>query len=509
MTKEKRKPKLYSKERRLNHLYKIVGRLSEKWDDLWLMTFKMNDAQKEIRKEELELKKIDKYWKKWKYYLNLLKGRQIWGTTYKAIDFLDTALFYKNRTVVITAHKEEKMKDIFQKVKLAYKHVPNEIRLSDWKIWKKPKPKYDSQTQYYFEETNSQIKVTLDSRSWTVTDLHISELAFINNAEDMLTGTLPSATSANISIETTANWFNYYKSLWDLWKTDNWKFYNLFIGWFIEKSYRTKLLEWEEIKLPKDLKHLNFLDDEQKKWYLTEYLWTPNPKKIIQEFPTIPEEAFISSWRAVFDINAVKDIVTVDGIEDAVFPELQYFKAPSKEHSFGVDVAEGLENGDYSTVTVYNENEEQVAGCKIHIPPDQLPQVIDRIISMWYKPKNAGIWIERNNHGLTVIVKCRDYEWYKYLYTERTIDKVTQKTVKKPWFLTTAKSKPLIIDMLAEAIREKLVDISDKRFVDECYTYFYDERWRSNAISPNTDDYIMWGAIWLFICRQPKTQIIK
>lgn len=497
------KPKLYFKEWRLNHLYKIVNR------DWELVTFKLNEAQKQIRAEEKKLKLLPKFWKLWKYFLNLLKGRQIGWTTYKAIDFLDTALFYQNRTVVIVAHKEEKMRDIFQKVKLAYESAPDKIKMSNGKIWTKPKPKYDSQTQYYFEETNSWIKVTLDSRSWTVTDLHISELAFIKNAEEMMTWTLPSAINANISIETTANGFNYYKQLWDLWKTKDSKFFNLFIGWFIEDSYRVPLEEWEVIKLPKELKHLEFLEPEQQKWYLQEYNWTPNPSKIIQEFPTIAEEAFISSWRPVFNINKVKNIVTVEWIQDELFEELIYFRTPWKYHSFGVDVAEWLVNGDYSTIFVYDENEKQVAGAKIHIPPDQLPKVIDRIIKMWYIPKNGWIGIERNNHWLTVLEKCKDYDWYDKIYCEKTIDKVTNKTVKKPWFLTTWKSKPFVIDLLSEAIREDYIDISDQRFIDECYTYFYDEQGKSNAISPNHDDYIMAGAIGLFIARQPVELIIE
>ncbi len=504
--KKNKKPKLYSKEWRLNHLYKIVGRESWTWA-YKLMTFKLNKAQELIRKKELELKKLKKYWKLWKYYLNLLKGRQIWGTTYKAIDFLDTALFYRDRTVMITAHKEEKMKEIFQKVKLAYKHIPNKIRLSNGVIWEKPKPKYDSQTQYYFEETNSWIKVTLDSRSWTCTDLHISELSFIVDAENMMNWTWPSAINANISIETTANGFNYYKNLWD----DNsdwlWELYNIFISWFIEDSYRVDLEDWEVINLPKELQHLDFLDNEQKKWYLQKYKTLK--KAVFQEFPTIAEESFISSWRPVFDMNVVKSISWIEWLEDSFFPEIQFFKEPGKENFFWVDVAEWLENWDYSTISVLNENEEQIAGCKIHIPPDQLPKVIDRIIKIWYKPHTWSIWIERNNHWLTVIEKCKDYPWFDCLYCEKTIDKITNKNIKKPWFLTTAKSKPFIIDMLSEAVRERLVDISDIRLIQELFTYFYDERGRSNAISPNHDDYIMSFAICLFVARQPKQTFIK
>jgi len=72
-------------------------------------------------------------------------------------------------------------------------------------VWHKPTTKYDSKTEYHFSN-NSVIKVSLDSRSGTPTGLHITELAFRDDAEGMMTGTLPSVPkNAPITVETTAN----------------------------------------------------------------------------------------------------------------------------------------------------------------------------------------------------------------------------------------------------------------------------------------------------------------
>lgn len=130
---------LLSRERRLNHLYKIVDK---KWK---VVTFKMNPSQKRLFDMENKLRES-----KWKVWLKLLKARQIWFTTYKLIDKFDKALFYSNVTVNIVAHKREKLQDIFDRVKFMYEQLPDSIELQDGRIRTKPKPKYNNRNEYYF-----------------------------------------------------------------------------------------------------------------------------------------------------------------------------------------------------------------------------------------------------------------------------------------------------------------------------------------------------------------------
>ena len=500
-TQEIQKPKLLSKIWRLNNLYKIVDK---KWE---CITFKPNFAQKKLREVEIELRNKSPIWK---YWINTLKWRQLWISTYKLVDWLDIALFYRNRTVVIVWHKKEKLKDLFQKVKFAYEQLPDKIKTPKW-YWYKPKAKYDNVNEYYFPETNSTIKVTLDARSWTATDLHITELAFRRDWKEMMRWTIPAAENANVSIETTANWIaNYYYELWSKWKDKISRFYNFFLPWFYDPGYQTPLLEWEEIILPDELKHLDFLTKAQQKLYIE--LYKEDPEWALQEYPTTPDEAFISSWRPVFNLNTVRQIKEKDYEVDEIFKEIHIFRRPWFKAwtqdiepincNYGWDVAEWLVDWDYSTIVVLDEDHDVLATYKWHIPPDELPKIIDRLHTLWYKW--VQIWIERNNHWLTTITHCKNYSWYKNLFHEKTLDKNINKTIRKPWFLTTWKSKPLIIDMLEEYIRKGWLWLCDARIIKECFTYYYDERWRSNAISPNHDDLIMALAIALFMTKQPK-----
>ena len=166
---------LLSREWRLNHLYKIIDKNSKQ------VIFKLNKWQKILFDKENELRKAGK-----KVWLKLLKARQIGFTTYKLIDKLDKVLFYSNTNVNIVAHNREKLQEIFKRVKYIYEQIPDKIKMSDWRIRAKPLPKYDNANEYYFPDKNSTIKITLDSRSWTLTDCHISEWAFIDNFREML-----------------------------------------------------------------------------------------------------------------------------------------------------------------------------------------------------------------------------------------------------------------------------------------------------------------------------------
>jgi len=140
---------------------------------------------------------------------------------------------------VITAHKQDKLLDLFKRVKFAYEKVPNQIKMEDGTIRTKPNTKYDNTSEYHFSN-GSRVKVTMDSRSMTPTFLHITELAFMDRAKDIMTGTLPSLPeNAPMTIETTANGIgNYFQQLRS--KNENGGEYEcLFIPRYTDVKYRS------------------------------------------------------------------------------------------------------------------------------------------------------------------------------------------------------------------------------------------------------------------------------
>ncbi|MGN0302551.1 MAG: hypothetical protein ACI4BI_06755, partial [Anaerotardibacter sp.] len=56
---------------------------------------------------------------------------------------------------------------------------------------------------------------------------------------------------------------------------------------------------------------------------------------------------------------------------------------------------------------------------------------------------------------------------------------------------TSAKTKPLMIDKLAEFIREELIGIKDKAVIDEMMTYIIEDNGSTNAQEGSHDDLVM------------------
>lgn len=483
MTNEGKPTKLASKSWRLSHLYKIVDKNSQ------TITFKRNNAQEKLNAYIKELKE-----KNWFVRLIILKARQLWVTTDRLVDGLDECLLKKNQNIVITAHNREKQKEIFQKVKYSYQQTPDGLR-TEKGVRYKPKPKYDNVNELYFPTNHSKIQVSLDSRSWTPTKLHITELAFRNDAREMMAGTLPSMPkTADIIIETTANWVgNYFYEMWNkYYGRDDGEFKTIFIGRWFADEYSSEVEEGETIVLPIELKHLEQLPitEWQKKWYLQQYdlLW----RDVFQEYPSTPEEAFLTTGDTVFNIQIVKNLEKLKYVEDMKYPKLRIYAKPGEKCLFGIDTAEGWKDGDNSSISVRDTDMKLLAFFYWTIPPDELCVVIDRLVELWYK---GIIGVERNNTWLTTITKAKEYPWYDMLYAERTIDKITNQPTRKFWRQTNSKTRPLMINEYEEAIRRSYINQVDERLRTEMYSFIYNEKNKPEAQEGTHDDAIISDAI--------------
>jgi len=105
-----------------------------------------------------------------------------------------------------------------------------------------------------------------------VQDLHITELAFLQGAEDMMTGTLPAVPDdAPITIETTANGVSgagkYFYDLWRRSVAGESGFFPLFIGWYMHDEYEKECPK--DFKLPKEIQYISeYVKDRNKQyWY--------------------------------------------------------------------------------------------------------------------------------------------------------------------------------------------------------------------------------------------------
>jgi len=118
----------------------------------------------------------------------------------------------------------------------------------------------------------------------------------------------------------------------------------------------------------------------------------------------------------------------------------------------GVDTAEGLGHGDYSCIQVLDaKTGQQVAVWHGHIPPDELAVEVYRV-GLWYG--NALCCVESNNHGLTTITQLRQLGYPK-LYRQRSLNSDNNRISQEYGWRTTRTSKPLMIDDLAQALKNQ------------------------------------------------------
>ena len=118
-------------------------------------------------------------------------------------------------------------------------------------------------------------------------------------------------------------------------------------------------------------------------------------------------------------------------------------------------------------------------------------------LGMWCN--KALIAVEGNGPGLACILPLRkgqdEYPAYKNIYFKEIFDEVDKKKTKKFGFQTNMKTKPIIIDNLAKAIREGLIGIPSEDTIRECQTYVTFENGKTGAVEGTHDDRVMSLAI--------------
>ena len=102
---------------------------------------------------------------------------------------------------------------------------------------------------------------------------------------------------------------------------------------------------------------------------------------------------------------------------------------------------------------------------------------------------------------------------YRNQYVRESVDKYTGKIEKKLGFKTTSITRPTIISMLKEVVREHVELINDRDTLEELLTIIKNEKGRIEAPVGGHDDQMMGLAIAYFIRGQvifePKPEVKK
>ena len=258
---------------------------------------------------------------------------------------------------------------------------------------------------YWFPRTNSRYYVGAAGakkfgRGSDITDYHLTEKAWWEKP-DIITGIEEGCLEgAEGDIESTANGTNHFHQDWRRAKAGQGRYSHMFLGWWLDERYRIKggVIKGGPTEYEQGLQKALGLDQEQIAWLRWKESQMSQPELRPQEFPSYPEEAFLSSGRAVFDWTALVDHEgrcgaprwrgtlqdRGDYIELQPQPEgpLRLWENPMDRHEYviGADVAEGIEGGAYSAACVVDAgNGKQVAEWHGHCDPDTFGLILTRL----------------------------------------------------------------------------------------------------------------------------------
>jgi hypothetical protein len=510
--------------------------------DSELVPFKLNHAQLIV----LDLIKECEKEGKMKRFI-VLKARQMGlSTLFEALIFQDTVVNQFKNSMII-AHEDKSTQALFSMSKLYYEEMPDVI---------KPMKKYSNEKALSFENPTSddaekaknpglRSKITVSTagtleagRGTTVHNLHASEVAFFPDAKTTMLGLLqcvPDKMNTFVALESTANgvgdWFH---EMWQKATRGENDFIPVFLPWFIDPGYtrpfrsvaeREQYLE--EINQTSydmqgnvvrtyeyELMTKNNLTPEQMNWrrWAVANKCQGDEELFMQEYPSTPEEAFISSGRPKFSIKSLRKYQTItkepkrgylrensegkiELIEDAK-GYVSIWKEPesNKFYAIGADVAEGLINGDYSCGVVGDSESFDISAMwHGHIDPDLFGAELVKLARYY---NDAYLGVESNNHGLTTLTSIKRLEYWN-LYFSKTFDRISEQITQKLGWTTSSKTKPLMIDKLAEFVREMHLGIYSDKVISEMFTYVIEDDGKTNAQLGCYDDTVMATAIML------------
>lgn len=519
---------IYDKVWRMNNLYWIITKDGTK------EVFRMNRAQRHF---------FDHYLSRpgfiWHRHI-ILKSRQLGFTTFIDLFILDEILFNSNREGLIIAHKVQDATEIFdRKIDYALRNMADDIKGAFFKLQRNSAKKIQVVVDYGPDAgSTSSIAVSISGRSATYFYVHISEFAkmcvmYPKNAQEVETGTFPAVPfDGFIFIEGTAEGMagRFYEMFNDNWivrdsitpMVSRVKFMPHFYNWQyddmemkkITEAIPTQDMEISEIDWGEYQKEHN-LSDIEITYYYMKWLQMGGKgssdaiNKLHQEYPTTPEEAFLSTGQTYFPTSKVFSMLTKvkKGIRgeliqnekgEVIFQELstgnfEIFNMPNKNDRYivGGDTSEGLAHGDAQVLYVVNHRTEECdAIYRSQVPPDEF-------ITEAYNVGKFFNWallaIESNKDGLWVNDGL-DKLGYVNLYYRKVFDDITKNVTKFFGWKTTSATRPFSLAALKAVFGRKDTGFPEQ-MLKEMITFLRNAKGRPEALAGKNDDVVMAGSI--------------
>jgi hypothetical protein len=421
-----------------------------------------------------------------------LKARQIGWTTVGVADSMHDALFNVEHPWLFVSKNEDAAVKMLDKAKYAY------VRLPQWMKDELPSIVSDTQTQLVFDNGSriESVPATASTgRGDSVYGALLDECAFMEYAEEIWGAVEPLVYGPAMLFSTANGMGNFFHDIWlDSQQADS---------------------VWEGIFYPWDV-----VEDRDQDWHdHARRSFRGREWLFYQEYASTPEEAFARSGRVAYGSDIIKDCykeiepyqkyewVINEGakkIETHEEADIEVYmwrpplvvrgedERPLWKPNFVVaaDVAEGLEHGDLSYVTVFDANTgEQMLSCKSSIPVSYLDELVDWAGLLYFK---ALAIIERNNAGVLPLDRLYRDRVYPRLYRMDTLAefRTGDRTPRFGW-ITSPATKPKMVNDFYHALTLNKVMLHDPDFRIEAQTFVADGKGSYGATSGRHDDVIM------------------
>lgn len=463
--------------------------------------------------------------------LIVLKGRQEGiSTVSEALMFQDSATRPLVNTLIV-AHRDDSTAALFNMNKLFFDYLPKALQ---------PMRKNSNAKELVFEnptrnEDEKRRRPGLRSRircitaggkgagrSLTQNNVHLSEFAFWpGNKMETLLGimqSVPDDINTMVIIESTANGFNEFKTLWDgaVAGTNGWR--PVFLPWYMEPEYRKPVepgTVWtdEERKLQEQYG----LDEEQLSWrrWCIKTNCSGDEQLFRQEYPNTPDEAFLLSGDPFFDNDVImaRRLAAKKPLRVGLFehdePEIEggmpwnwkftdrekgYIRiyeepVPGRPYVLGGDTA-GEGSDCFTAHVLDNTDGHQVA--ELQQPLSEILYA-RQVFCLGHYYNTALIGVEVN---FSTYPERKLEEWhYPKLYQRERFDTFANTMVKSFGWVTSPKTRPAILAELHTIMDEAPELVVSFETLGEMLTFVHGKNRRPEAAEGEHDDLVMAAAI--------------
>lgn len=450
----------------------------------------------------------------------ILKARQLGlSTATGGIFNSNTLLSFNVKTGIIT-HKSEATSNLFNMYKIMYQNLPEQL---------KPSLLNDNQNTLVFNNEkgtglNSSIKcMTAGSsgvgRSTTYQQLHMSEYAFWpGNKKDTYLGlvqTVPATPDSMIIIESTPNGYDDFKDKWDDAVAGKSDFVPLFFPWYINPEYKMTYTGFELTEDELEIKELYNLSNEQITWrrWCIKNNCSNDLDQFKQEYPSCPEEAFLSTGKCVFPKESVvnrlqkvhdpikngyfkyeyngKTITSFEFVESKAKPYIRIYEDVKNNYPYvlGGDTA-GIGTDSFAGDVINNVTGNQCATLEIEL--DETEYVMQMFcLGKYY---NEALLCIETNYSTYPVKKLWEMD-YTNQYLRQVDEGLNIKIQDKLGFNTNRATRPVIIAELVDFFKECIDLINDRTTLREALTFIKRSDGKQAADDGYHDDRIMSLAI--------------